>query len=159
MRRLPTLALIITAALALAAPNVKKELERTFKEITNAVKHKDAAAFSSYLADDFTSTDDTGKVHTRDEVIHDWTGMMQGFKDFKWVRHIRSIQQDGNVYVTVTESKLTALIPGRDSKEHKFEFDAISQDRWEKIDDHWKDHAAKLLKVRSLFDGHETHTR
>src|SRR5438067_5843181 len=92
-----------------AAPGeaaVRKELEATLRVITLAVQHKNADAFASYLADDFTSTDERGTVHKRADVIRDWTGMMQGFRDFKWQRHIKSLKRNGSYWVTVTESHI-----------------------------------------------------
>jgi len=82
--------------------------------------------------------------------------MMQQFKDFKWVRHIKSLKRDGNVWVTVTESHLSALVPGRDGKQHAFTFDATSQDRWEKINSRWQDHGAKVLRSVAKVDGKQT---
>src|SRR5207302_7200360 len=90
---------------------VRKELEATLRAITLAVQHKDADAFASYLANDFTSTDERSTVHKRVDVIRDWTGMMQGFKNFKWQRHIKSLKRNGSLWVTVTDNHLSARVP------------------------------------------------
>ena len=148
---------VLCAMSALTTPGqeraVRKELETTLKAITSAIQRKNATAYEKYLAPDFTSTEANGRVHSRAEVLQEWTGMMQAFKDFKWTRHISSLKQVGSVWVTVTESHLSAKVPGRDSKLHAFSFDATSQDRWERIGGHWQDHGAKVLKSVAKMDG------
>ena len=150
---LVTAASFVLGANAMAADAIQKQLEGNYAAMSRGFIAKDLRPMEGFLTPDFVVQDLDGKLIPRAQILQGYQAQMKMLSDVKWVRTIKGISHQGDVYFTMVDGDINAIVKGPDHRDHKLRLLATSKDSWVKTGSKWTLKKTVLVKRTVTMDG------
>ncbi len=152
MRRfLPFLTVISIVTLASAA-SPQKDIGAIYAQITEAVNHKDLAAYSRILAPDCKALID-GKAYGRAELVATIKDQMEMFNGVTWPRTFKRFTATPDRISDAVDSHFKATLKDGDGKHHKFQSEFSAEEVWVRSGKTWLLKFTTVKSGKILIDG------
>jgi ketosteroid isomerase-like protein len=132
----------------------RHELEAIYAKVDEATRNKDIKAIRAYMAEDFTSKRQDGKILDRNESLETLAQSLNSLKEIQSSStKIDKLKEENGALIADTTQLLKATIDGPDNKPHELVATAKSRDTWSHTEHGWMIKHSEDLGQSATMDG------